>query len=378
MDGMKDYLKWRGDISFLQVPVTPVDGLIFSAISYVDFRGFVPEEPTGFVPLGEVIERLLEEEDLSEKVRVKQDIALMKAALETLRFTQCKIGFYREELMLEEEGQFAAVTFLLPDGSAFLTFRGTDKSVVGWKEDLNMGFCDEIPAQKYALEYLQEYAAVSENILRIGGHSKGGNISVYAAAKVNEELQHRIYGIYNYDGPGFTEDFMAHDGYWRIVPRIHTYIPQSSIIGMLLDHQESYSVIKSRNPGILQHEIHSWEVLGGDFIHLQEISAGNQFMNQAIKKWLMDMSRQDRETFVDTLYEMIKSEKVTQVGDLLKPSNIGRFFKQLESEESKRKIVFEEIAGFIRTAREVRKGLDEEEGNEEDGKQGICDISCNS
>ena len=367
MDGLKDYLKWRGDISFTQVPVTPVDGLIFSTISYVDFEGIVPREPDQFIPLSEAIELILGEKKSTERARVKQDISLLKSMLGTVRFDQCQIGFYREELMLEEEGQFAAVTFLLPDGSAFLTYRGTDKSVVGWKEDFNMGFCDEIPAQKYALEYLQEYAKVSHNILRIGGHSKGGNIAVYAAAKADEDLQNRIYGVYNYDGPGFSENFMAYGGYWRIVPRIHTYIPQSSIIGMLLEHQEAYSVIKSRNPGILQHEVYSWAVQGGDFIHLEEISAGNQLMNEAIKRWMMDMTREERETFVDTLYELIKSEKVTQVSDLLKPSNIGRFFKQLEAEESKRKLVFGEFAGFLRAAREVRKGLEEEE-NEENGK----------
>ena len=351
MDGMKDYLKWRGDISFLQVPVTPVDGLIFSAISYVDFRGFVPEEPTGFVPLGEVIERLLEEEDLSGKVRVKQDLKLLKEAANSERFSKVKMSNYRNILIAEEETQFAAVTFWMEDGSAFLAFRGTDSTLTGWKEDFNMSFQESVPAQRLALKYTREFCMVNSIPIYLGGHSKGGNLAVYAAAKAEKWMQERIRGVFNQDGPGFTDNLMGNPGYQAIVPKIHTYVPQSSLIGMLLEHEEPYIVIKSNQIGVMQHDPYTWEIMGKDFVHVEEITADSRFLNKTIKNWLAGMTREERDVFVETVFELLAAGTADHTSEIMHPKNVYSYFKTLRSDESMRRLLASELTNLILAAK---------------------------
>lgn len=357
MEGLFDYLHWRGDIPFSQVSPTPVDALIFSALSYIGFDGIVPKDLSGSIPLDTAAEQFAALPDAEKRVRVRYDQRLLEAAAKTLRFRSCKLCFFRNIFVPEEDTQFAAVTFLLEDGSAFLAFRGTDYSVAGWKEDFNMSFLDSVPAQREALAYTREFASHIPVLLRLGGHSKGGNLAVYAAAKNDPTIQKRIMDIYSLDGPGFTEAMMNDPGYLRMVPKIHTYIPQSSIIGMLLEHQEPYSVIKSSLPGMLQHEFYSWNVAGGDFIHMEEISESNRFLDQTIKNWIADMSNEERSDFVETVFDLLGAGGAEQLSDILQPQNLRALIRTLGTDDKKRRLLGAEMIEFIKAAYAARQQL---------------------
>lgn len=354
MADMFEYLRWRGDLTFTQDPPNAVDALIFSSLAYLHFGDSVSPEPKDPITLREAAAEFFSMPDPSERIRVKNDLKLLEAAAETARFGESQILFYRDTLIPEKETQFAAVTFLLDDRSAFLAFRGTDFSLTGWKEDFNMSFQDEVPAQRLALEYAEEFAAAYLMPMRLGGHSKGGNLAVYAASKCNPILQRRILTVYNNDGPGFRENMMKDYGYLAIVPRIHTYIPQSSVIGMLLEHEEPYIIIRSRSVGLLQHESYSWDIMGKDFISMEKISSDSRFLDKTIKTWLADISLEERNEIVDAIFDLLGTGNVESAREILQPKNIRNYLRTLNQDDKMRRTLFTELFSLISTAYKVQ------------------------
>lgn len=355
MYDMFDYLEWRGDLPFSKIGPNPVDLLIFSTLSYIQFDGIVPETAEKRITLREAGERFLLQFDLEEKVRVKKDLDFLEAAMDTDRFGTVEMSFYRSILDPEAETQFAAVTFYPGDGTAVLTYRGTDRTLVGWKEDFNMSFCNTIPAQREALKYLEEFSIHSLQPIRLIGHSKGGNLAVYAAAKTEAAIQDRILEIHNQDGPGFSETMMKDPGYLRIVPKISTYVPESSVVGILLEHEEPYTVIKSKHIGPMQHDPYSWKVMRNDFIHMEEMSEGSRFLDRATKTWLTTMTPKERNGLVDTIYEILTSGGAVMTDDLIHPRQFAKYVKSLAGDEQKRSILSEHLSDLVKAIVKVQK-----------------------
>ena len=150
-----DYLLWRGDIPLDAVPPNPVDTLILSELSYLGLEGLVPGDFRHPVPLKVMAEAMLALPDRENRVRTKKDLDLLAACAQAPRFQELWLLFYSNELLPEIQSQFAAVTWRLPDGSALITYRGTDLTLTGWKEDFNMSFQSSVPAQEKALWYLE-------------------------------------------------------------------------------------------------------------------------------------------------------------------------------------------------------------------------------
>lgn len=365
MANVFDYLKWRGDLTFAQDPPNAVDALIFSGLSYVRYGGQVEADPGRPVPLTDAAETFFALEDCESRVRVKNDMELLRAAAETVRFGQTRIVMYRDSLIPEQETQFAAMTFLLDDGTAFLAFRGTDHTLVGWKEDFNMTFQQTIPAQRLALQYTRDVALERSEPLRLGGHSKGGNLAVFAAARSSPMIQGRIVEVYNNDGPGFTKYLMGDPGYLAMVPRIKTYIPQSSVIGMLLEHEEPYTVIHSKSVGLLQHDLYSWEVLGRAFLRVQEVTESSLFLDSTIKTWFAEMNNQERNQLVDVMFTLLGTGGVESAIDIFHPRNIKTYVKTLSSDENMRRVLSTEFQSLLEAAKRTRVRFDEEKLLEE-------------
>lgn len=357
MADMFDYLEWRGDLTFTQDRPNQVDALIFSSLAYLSFGDSVSRTLSDPIPLRDAAEEFLSLPDKERRIRVKNDLKLLEAAAKSVRFGETKILFYRDQLIPEEETQFAAISFLLDDGSAFLAFRGTDYSLTGWKEDFNMSFCDEVPAQRLALAYTREFCEAYLLPLRLGGHSKGGNLAVYAAAKCDPLLQKRILTVYNNDGPGFRENMVKDFGYLAIVPRIHTYVPQSSVIGMLLEHEEPYTVIRSRSVGLLQHDAYNWELMGKQFIPMEELTADSRFLDRTIKTWLADMTLEDRNQVVDAVFDLLGTGDVESARDIIQPRNIRNYLRTLNSDANIRRILSGELSSLLEAARKTQMQL---------------------
>ena len=355
MTNLFDYLAWRGDLTLSQIPFGNVDSLLLSVLAYVFFDGILWESPYRRIPLRLAAEVFLARPKEQQKARVEEDILLLEKLAQSRRFQNAELCAYINKLDVTAEKQFSAVTILLEDETAFLAFRGTDSSLVGWKEDFNMSFMEEVPAQREAEAYLGMIAACFDAKLRLGGHSKGGNLAVYAAAMSPYEVQSRILSIYNHDGPGFQRNMLRREGYQRIVSRVHTFLPQSSVVGMLLEHEEAYSVVKSNQIGIFQHNPYSWEVLGADFVCLEALSERSRFLDRTVKAWLTGLSDERREQFVDTIYEALTLAGMEKTGEIvLSPKSVYHTLQILkeEDEETKRMMV-ESLKLLIQAAKET-------------------------
>ena len=370
MADMFDYLNWRGDLTFRQDPVNEVDALVFSGLSYIRYAEAAEWLTEGPIPLRQAAEELLSRPDCASRVRVKNDLELLRAAAGTRRFGETGLWMYRDLYIPEQETQFAAMSFLLDDGRAFLAFRGTDHTLVGWKEDFNMTFQQTIPAQRLAAQYAREVALAHSGGLYLGGHSKGGNLAVFAAARCSPMIRDQILAVYNNDGPGFTQYLMGDPGYLAMVPRIRTCIPQSSVIGMLLEHEEPYTVIRSKTIGLLQHDLYSWEVLGNRFVPVQEVTDGSLFMDATIKAWFASMTSQERNQLVDVMFALLGTGGVDNALDIFHPKNIRNYVRTLSSDANMRRILSAEFQGLIEAARTTRAKFEEqrllEEGTGED------------
>lgn len=359
MGNIFDYLTWRGDLTFTQDPPNAVDALIFSTLTYVGYGKLAEQLPETAVTLRACAEEFFALENPESRVRSKKDMELLRCAAATVRFGQCGLCLYQSRFLPEQETQFAAMTFLLDDGSMFLAYRGTDNSLVGWKEDFNMTYQQTIPAQRLAQEYIREAALAHTAPMRIAGHSKGGNLAVFAAARCSPTVRKRILTVYNNDGPGFTKYMIGDPGYKAIVPRIQTYIPQSSVIGMLLEHEEPFIVIRSKNVGIMQHDPYSWEVEGPSFLPVQEVTESSQFVDATIKNWFAGMSNRERNQLVEVLYGLLTTVEVENATDIFQPKNIRAYVKALSSDADLRHVLSAEFQGLLEAAKKARAGMGE-------------------
>ena len=359
MGNIFDYLTWRGDLTFTQDPPNAVDALIFSTLTYVGYGETAERPPETAASLRRCAEEFFALENPESRVRSKKDMELLRCAAATARFGHCGLCLYRSVLLPEQETQFAAMTFLLDDGSMFLAYRGTDNSLVGWKEDFNMTFQQTVPAQRLAQEYIREAALAHTAPMRVAGHSKGGNLAVFAAARCSPMVRKRILTVYNNDGPGFTKYMIGDPGYNAIVPRIQTYIPQSSVIGMLLEHEEPFIVIRSKSVGIMQHDPYSWEVEGPHFLPVQEVTESSQFLDATIKTWFAGMTNRERNQLVEVLYGLLTTGEVENAADIFQPKNIRTYVKALSSDADMRHILSTEFQGLLEAAKKARAGMAE-------------------
>ena len=307
-----EYIDWRGDLLFSEAGLNEVDSLILSQISYVDFEGIVANDPTAApVTLRSAARQYLRlhkgEIPYLGKIVPPEIISLLAKAAKSKRFSQMKMMAYTNQIDDTMQLQFSAITFLPDNNQAYIAYRGTDDTLVGWKENFNMSFIQPVPAQLEAVAYLERVAPHLPSKFFIGGHSKGGNLAVYAAVKSSPAVKERLLTAFNNDGPGFDRAFIDGSDYQSIRGKIRTIIPHSSVVGMLLEHEETYEVIKSNASGLLQHNAFSWEVLGGSFIHLNTVTNESRLIDTSLKEWMNGMSAQERAQVVDSLYETLSS-----------------------------------------------------------------------
>lgn len=299
-------------------PLTEVDSLVLSQFSYLQLDGIVGGFEVEYRPVA--VKDLYRAEYFSDLFpdnnSMEDNRSLLFAMAASPRFRDLELRYYVNEMDEEMEKQFSAVTIELDDESVYIAFRGTDSTLVGWKEDFNMAYISPVPSQISARAYVERVAEEWGGKMFLGGHSKGGNLAVYSAMSVREEIQDRIVSVYTHDGPGFNEDIMAASRYENIVDRVHKSLPQSSVVGMLLEQQEEYKVVESSTIGILQHNPFSWVVENGSFHEMEHLTKGAQKIDGAVQKWLSEMSREEREEFVEVLFSVLGAGEATTLSEL--------------------------------------------------------------
>ena len=294
-----------------------VDSLVLSQFSYVHFEQAVPDFDDNNPPVR--IKDLLHAEMFGSMFHNVRDSAgnrrLLFAMAASPRFRDIRMNYHANKIDFRLEEQFSAVTYQLEDGTVYVAYRGTDSTLIGWKEDFNMAFITPVPSQEEGVRYLDAIAARMPGALRIGGHSKGGNIAVYSAIHCNPATQDRVLTVYSHDGPGFKEGVLESSGFRTVQDRVQKTLPQSSLIGMLLENQENYSVVESNRIGIMQHDPFSWYVEQSDFRYTDTISGGARYMHRTLNQWLSAMSDEKRSMFVDTLFQILGASEASTVSE---------------------------------------------------------------
>lgn len=297
-----DYVETQFE-TFDERPIGDVDSLVFSWLSYWDLAAGAQEARTPLgMPLIDAYRARAFESMTAVMLDTPEARHMLAALVASPRFGGIRIANYVQETSDEHEKQFSAMTFLLPQGGAFVAFRGTDGSFVGWKEDFNMAFEDEVPSQRSAVDYLDRVAGQTSGPLWVGGHSKGGNLAVYATVNAGKAAASRLRGAFSHDGPGFTEENLSSEAWQAAFPLISKTLPKQSIIGMLFELQEDYAVVASTEEGFNQHNPFSWVVEGTQFRLEEGISAGVRHLDAGLNAWIANMTREQRAATIDTVF----------------------------------------------------------------------------
>ena len=369
MANMMDYLDWRGDVPFSVDPFNEVDSLVLSEVAYVDFGGIVPgpddEVPQDHlrragIPVVRLADAVKRYWDLHTAAEIESSGTLYKLApyvLEKLcsgaRFGDMLLGGYVNKISPEKNEQMSALTFFLSDETAFTAFRGTDDTLIGWKEDFTFSFMKETEGQRSAVEYLNklygladrsEVPAAEEEVpasVRVGGHSKGGNFAVFAAAFCDQDVKDRIVRVYNNDGPGFLEEITETKEYLEIVPRVISVIPAESLFGLLLNSKYYYKMVKSSSKGIWQHDALSWQIMRNHFEETGEISESSLLMKRIIEAWVYGMNLEERKDAVDSVFNLLEDSGLENLSEIAAEQfrsipDLLRAYRNLSQEEKQK------------------------------------------
>ena len=308
MKNIVSYLEEFGHVTFAQMPFNEVDALVLSQFSYLKWKGLVPKPSytKEAISLAEMKETMDETVVFSDERYEKNNRLLFERLADCKRFAGMSCNYYADIINEFVETQFCAITCFFTDMIPVVVFRGTDENLVGWKEDFNMAFNKPVPGQRLAALYLNEAGSRIEGEFIVCGHSKGGNLAVYSGMNVFDDIQKRIKRIYSFDGPGFRPEILNSNDYEKIAERIEKYIPQSSLVGMILENHEDYMVIESASVGLLQHDPYTWKVADASFIRKEAVHKSSQFMNETLNEWILKLNEEQLEVFVGTLFHILE------------------------------------------------------------------------
>ena len=304
--------------TFAESPFNPVDSLVFSTLAYLNYEeGFEAGASSADGALLHDVIALGDWDSLTARnwmADAKDTRAFMQAAMASRRLRSVRAAFYANERSDAVEKQFCAVTLYFPaEGgeAAYLSFRGTDGSFAGWKEDFNLCFKSVIPSQRAAAAYLSGVASACRCPLMLGGHSKGGNLAEYAALVADEEAFARIAGVYNHDGPSFLDDPSPRASETCFAELLHKTVPESSAFGMILERRTDYRVVRSSAMSVFQHEPFTWLTEGDDFAYQEALNPSAAFFDDTLDAWLRSKTPEERERFIEAIYELFSATEAS-------------------------------------------------------------------
>lgn len=318
MSNLFDYLQWRGDLRFYQDPVNDIDVLIFALLSYIPLKGIVPDSQTNqTVSLKNVSQlyfskgdkSLRENPNLNPTSSSTFDSELEKLLFEAARyprFERVHLSNYEENTDFVIGEQFGAVTFTIKDvfDLKVIAFRGTDNSLIGWKEDCQLAYMEQTHAQESARNYVERTLGLFSRKAILCGHSKGGNLAMYAGLTASSTQQNKIIKVLNFDGPGFDFTIQDRGRFDQHADKVTSFLPEESVVGMLLEPIGQRKVLTSTSRLMNQHNAFFWQIEGKAFLPT-ELSSSSTFIDQTIKTWLSEKTIEERKTFVEALFDIL-------------------------------------------------------------------------
>ena len=309
-----DYCTWRGDLDFAQVPFGDLDALALSAVCYLDpgdagrtDEGLTLADMAAHVPLAPQYNKSYE----------KNRVLLLRALAETARFREARISRFVNIVDAAHGIQFSAMCCDLDGVGQVICYRGTDATLVGWRENFAMAYECPVPAQRAAVFYLEAASKDWTGPLLLLGHSKGGNLAMHAASEVPPLLQRRIRTIWSFDGPGLDEASQESLDWLRVRDRVRSFIPQSSVIGLLLGYHPLYTIVRSDGAGLGQHDVFTWQIAPpAGFETMTETTFSAQVFDRTLHEWLHTATPAQRRTFVDAVFDVMASTGASTTAEM--------------------------------------------------------------
>ncbi|MGB4627112.1 MAG: Mbeg1-like protein [Erysipelotrichaceae bacterium] len=324
---MIDYIKWRGDLTMSKDKFNIVDNLLFSYISYTNLDGIVDNSGKE-VTIKQAADCFFESHTIEELEKSKSLIAnapiVLKYMAETERFKNCRLKYYEHNIDEETTQQFSAVHIVMDDDITYISFCGTDDTLVGWQEDFQMSY-QEVSAQRQAIRYLNE-TAKDIGKFYVGGHSKGGNLAYYSASKCNKEIQDNIIMIYDNDGPGISDELFDQKQYENTIDRYVKIIPEFSVFGLIFERPCKKIIVESDQLLILQHIAHCWKIQGNDFIRAEKVTDESLMIQSALNNFLKDVNLKQREKFINDFFNILHDADVEMLYDFV-TMDIAKYVK---------------------------------------------------
>ncbi len=349
MSDVFDYLKWRGDLTFEKDKLNEVDALILSRLSYLPFDNILND--TNEITINKANKKFISNDEYKSKLLWKCDDELLNTMANTERYSRLKLSNYCNIVDKSTQIQFSALVIDIDKKTKFISFRGTDNTLVGWQEDFNMFCMFPLPSQLKAVDYVEKIAQNFEGKLILGGHSKGGNLAVYASAFCCDETKNKIDAVYNQDGPGFEEKVLRQNSFAQIKTKIHTNVPQTSIFGMMFEHEEEYNIVKSNQKGFMQHDIYSWEVEGNHLVSLSKITTTSVFFDHTLTQFVAQMSVDERKQFTEAVFYLLNSTESKTFNEISKHivSSTGNILKSMKNLDSNsRSLILSSVLQFLK------------------------------
>lgn len=320
MPNLLNYIEDTQYDSFYDQPLNKLDILALTELSYLPFDRLVP---TSFTETGIRLDHLAEQFEATYQhhfplfsMVTKDRLALFALLAKSIRFKSIKAFGFVDDYQLDQEQQFSAISYRLDRKTILTAFRGTDDTIIGWKEDFQMTYMDEIPAQRSAGVYLENIMSSQIGNFYVSGHSKGGNLALYAASQQAPELQERILAIYSFDAPGLHKKHLDAPGYKNIQDRIHPIIPQNSIVGMMLETPEHAQIVQSNTVGLLQHISFSWDIEGNDFKSAPTLTNDSLQTDQTLKTWTASLTDEELKAFFDLFFGIFTQAGIERFSDI--------------------------------------------------------------
>lgn len=332
MKNFVDYIKFPGETLSLD-NFTDVDALVLSQLAYMKFDKI--KQGKTLLMMKDQIDDLVEGTRVSDKNR-----EMFYSLINNPRFSSIRATRYLNDFNWLAVKQLSAVTFLINKKFIYVAFRGTDGTIVGWEEDLNMAFMEEVPAQAQAAEYLRKIAKKYWRArIIVGGHSKGGNLSVFASMKQKPKTLKRIIKVYNFDGPEFKQDICDLKEYQALQPKVFKIVPESSIIGMILQRTNHYQVVKSEGALFSQHDLFNWIIdeKTGDFVHLKALSKASENIKNSLYDWLQKFTKDERQIIIDNLFDILNATECSTINEFVQnwKANSTKLKDQYENTDEK-------------------------------------------
>lgn len=324
MPGIKEYIRTRGHLSFDEDPFCEADGLTLSQISYLPFENAVSPyfdaQPVSFGDAARTLYRQRGEKNPKLGIMIPSDACVNSMLMiGTKRFSSMKVYAVQEVFSADAEVQYCAGTFLFPDGTAVVVFRGTDDTLIGWKEDIDMFTKKGTPSYALAVEYLRELSEHVDGDILLCGHSKGGHVALWAALHTSDKIRQRIKGIYNNDGPGYYSGvFFDMPEYKELLPVYHHLVPHSSFVGMMMCHDYDYKAVVSSKPlGPFQHDLSSWQIVDGEVVLRDDVDSLAHITDKALAGIMAGVSDEQRDAIDSLATKIIKGTKEVTLTDVI-------------------------------------------------------------